>query len=219
MGPDNINNMCLKKGGEPIIESLKILFNIMIENGWSPQVWNEEWTVLIHKGKSRLELDNYRGITVSSCVGKVLTKIMAARLREMAEEQKWLPEARAAFRKGRCVEDHLFVVRALVDRAKVQKEHLYGAFLDLRKAYDSVDRETLWKKLEAIGPDRQSTDFLRNLYRNNTKRIRVGNEITNTIEVTKGVRQGCPLSSILFALFINRVPGKAAERQVSRAQN
>ena len=116
-------------------------------------------------------INNYRGITVSSCGGKVLTMVLAARLKETAETQQRLPEAQAASWKKQCVEDHLFVVRALAHRAKIKKKHLYCTFLDLKKAYDSVDRESLWNKLESIGLDNQSTDFLRNLYRNKVKRI------------------------------------------------
>ena len=97
MGPDRINNLSLKRGGEAMTRSLKTLFNHMLQQGWTPDAWNEEWVALMHKGKSRLELDNYRGIALSDlCLGKVLTKILAHRLRNAAETQHWLPEAQAA---------------------------------------------------------------------------------------------------------------------------
>ena len=198
MGPDTINNAALKKGGLPIARSISILFNLMVEDAWTPEEWNGEHVALTHKGKSKYSLDNYRGIAVSSCVGKVLTRLLTNRLNETAEQQQWLPEAQAAFRKNRCVEDHIFTVRTIMEKSKKEKFPLYAAFLDLRKAYDSVNREMLWDKLESLGLDSRSIGILKSLYRNNTRQIKIGMDTTKLLRCTRGVRQGCPLWPTLF---------------------
>ena len=139
------------------------VFNDMLDQKRAPKQWNEEWVKLLHKGGSKLLISNYRGISIASVVGKLFVKILTNRLAEMAEREGWLPEAQGAFRKGRGMEDHLFVLHTLLERARMQKENIFLGFVDLRKAYDSVDRAEVWRTLEEKGVDKGSITIIRTI--------------------------------------------------------
>ena len=78
----------------------------------------------------------------------------------LAEEKGWLDEEQAAFREGRGVEDHLFVLETIKETAKITGASVLFAFLDLKKAYDSVDRRRLWEFLRELGLDEKTVDIL-----------------------------------------------------------
>ena len=103
-------------------------------------------------------------------------------------------------------------MRTIIEKAKKEKFPLYAAFLDLRKAYDSVNRKMLWDKLESLGLDDRSIDILKSLYRNNTRQIKIGRDTTKPLRCTRGVRQGCPLSPTLFALFTQDLPDTLSQK-------
>ena len=103
-----------------------------------PQEWKDATLVPLFKKKYRKICDNYRGISLLSVPGKVLALILLDRLQAIIEPQ--LMEAQCGFRKGRGTVDQLWVVRQVVERATEHRTPLYLCFIDLTKAYDSVNR-------------------------------------------------------------------------------
>ena len=95
------------------------------------------------------QCDHWRGISLLDVVGKVLGRIVQGRLQVIAE--KILPVSQSGFRKGHGCADMIFVARKLVEKVREHGESLYVLFVDLRKAYDSVPRQALWKVLEKYG--------------------------------------------------------------------
>ena len=212
-GEDKVKNEFLKYGGEKLEEALTMVLNGFWEEGRTPGGWNVEGVTLIHKGGDKLLLDNYRGIAVSSVVGKLFARVLANRLLVRAETAGWLPEEQGAFRTGRGVEDHLFVLDWLMERVKRAKTTLMLAFIDLRKAYVSVDRDLLWRTLEEKGVGCRMLTALKSLYKDNERYVKVGKGETGRFRCYRGLRQGCPLSPILFALLVADIP--AALQQVA----
>ena len=90
-------------------------------------------------------------------VGKVLGRIVQGRLQVIAE--KILPESQSGFRKGRGCADMIFVARQLVEKVREHGKPLSALFVDLRKAYDSVPRQALWKVLEKYGLPEKTDRF------------------------------------------------------------
>ena len=80
------------------------------------------------------------------------------------------------------------------------------AFIDVRKAYDSMDRAQLWAFLRTIGVSEAFISLLQSLYHDNVRRIMWKGRLTAPFLATKGLRQGCPLSPVLFAIFVVHVP-------------
>ena len=91
--------------------------------------------------------ENYRAITLVSCLGKLFTAVLNERLNMFLSENEILSENQAGFRKCYSTNDHIFVLHSLFELLKLQKKKLYCKFIDFSKAFDSVWRIGLWNKL------------------------------------------------------------------------
>ena len=111
-----------------------------------PQEWRRSLIVPVFKDGDREELDNYRGIVLSCVVGKVFERVLDEGIRAVSEEMV-MKEVQGGFTKGRGCADQIFVLRSVVELRKKQGLKTVIAFLDVRKAYDTVWREGLWKKM------------------------------------------------------------------------
>ena len=112
-----------------------------------PKQWKDATIMVLHKKKDRTECGNYRGISLVAHAGKILLKIIARRLSEYCERVGILPEEQSGFRPNRSTTDMMFVIRRLQELARKKRIPLYVCFIDLTKAYDSVDRTLLWTVL------------------------------------------------------------------------
>ena len=101
------------------------------------------------KKASKLDCRNYRGIFLLSVAGKIFAWVILNRLITVSEQT--LPEAQCSFRPGRSTVDMIFAVRQLQEKCIEQNKPLYLVFIDLTKAFDTVNREALWTVLERIG--------------------------------------------------------------------
>ena len=118
---------------------------------------------------------------------------------------------RLVFRTGRSAMDNLFTLSALIDDTRHRKGSLYLSFIDVQKAYDSVDRSMLWRRLEEMGIPSSVVAILQSLYQDTTRRITWRGEMTEPFHTSRGLRQGCPLSPTLFALYIASIPDSLKE--------
>ena len=119
----------------------------------------------MYKNKGSLDdPDNYRGITLLSCLGKLFTSCLNNRLSNYIEALGILGEDQAGFRSGYSTLDHIFVLHSVIDLYLFKKKRLYCAFVDYRKAFDLVDRCSLWQKLIANGINGKIVTVLYNLY-------------------------------------------------------
>ena len=138
-GPDGIMAEVLKAGGEPVVDwILRILRKV-----WHEEQIVDEWRTstivpLFKKGEADV-CDNYRGISLISIPSKVLAKILYRRIELVVEPQ--LHEAQCGFRRGRGCVDQIFNRKECISMARQKEQPLFMCFIDLRKAYDSMNRE------------------------------------------------------------------------------
>jgi len=157
---------------------------------------------VLYKKSDRSNCNNYRGISLLSHAGKVLLKIVANRLSDYCEAHGILPDEQCGFRPERSTVDMLFVVRRLQELARRRRIPLYMCFVDLQKAYDSVDRELLWKVLARAGAPEEMIAVIRQFHDGMQAQVRMDDgELSDWFEVTQGLRQGCVLSPLLFNIF------------------
>ena len=162
---------------------------------------------MLCKKSDQSDCNNFRGISLVSHSGKVLLKIVANHLKDFYEAQQILPEEQGGFRQARFTIDMLLlVVHRLQEMGRRRKIPLYMWFVDLRKAYDSVDREQLWKMLAREGVPFVVIDVVRQFHDGMRARVRMNDgELSEWFEVTQGLRQGCVLSPLLFNIFFATV--------------
>ena len=170
--------------------------------GEVPQEWKDATINVLHKKMYRTECSNYRGLSLVAHAGKVLLKIVANRLGDFCEEAGILPEEQCGFRPQRSTTDMMVVVRRLQELGRTSNTSLEICFIDLAKAYDSVDRVLLWEVLARFGvPPRMIKvhDGMR-------ARVQLDDgDFSAWFNVCQGLRQGCVLSPLLFNIFFAAV--------------
>ena len=201
---DMILNEFLKHGVDKLLPVFVQIFNLVFESGVVPDTWSEGYICPIYKNKGDpANADNYRGITILSCFGKLFTCILNNRLFNYLECLGLLCEEQAGFRKGYGTVDHIFNLKCLIDMYLFRRKKLYCAFVDYRKAFDSVNRVLLWQKLLRNGIDGKILIIIQNLYKKAKSCVRDGNNFSEYFVSNVGVRQGENLSPLLFSVFLN----------------
>ena len=201
-GPDGIPAEVFKYGGEDLLYRLVDLMRGCWRSGGVPQQWLKATITTIYKRKGeKSECSNYRGLSLLDVAGKILAKIMSSRFNKNIAE-KLLPESQCGFRADRSTNDMIFVCRQLLEKGREQNQPLSIAFVDLRKAFDTVDRRLLFSILERFGCPPIFLGLLRALHTGNTAEVRVGSDTSERFEVTMGVKQGCVLAPVLFNVFL-----------------
>ena len=169
--------------------------------------------MVLHKKKDRAECGNYRGISLVAHAGKILLKIIARRLSEYCERVGILPEEQSGFRPNCSTIDMMFVIRRLQELARKKRIPMYVCFIDLTKAYDSVDRTLLWTVLARFGVPQNMISVIRQFHDGMRACVRLDDRVCSRgFAVEQGLCQGCVLAPLLFNIFFAAVINVASTR-------
>ena len=138
-------------------------------------------------------------IALLEVVGKVVARVIQARLQKLAEEE--LPESQCGFREGRGCSDMIFTIHQLVEKSIEHQSKQFIIFVDLKNAYDTVQRAALWCTLKKLGVPDLIIDTMWSLHEGMKVQVRVNGEMSKKINVENGLRQGCTLTPVLFNLY------------------
>ena len=181
--------------------------------GEVPQESKDAAINVLHKKKDWTECSNYKGLSLAAHAGKVLIKIVANRLGDFREEAGIPPEEQCGFRPQRSTTDVMFVVRRLQELGRTTNTSLDIYFIDLAKAYDSVDRVLLWEVLARFGVSPRMIKVIRMFHDGMKARIQLDDvDLSAWFNVCQGLRQGCVLSPLLFNIFFAAVIMVVLER-------
>ena len=165
--------------------------------------------VPVHKDGPRLDPGNYRGITIISCLGKLFLSILNARLVIFAKEHRLLTPSQLGFVAGnRCSDAHIIIYNLIREKCHEQNSKIFSCFVDFRKAFDSVPRDVLLRKILNMGITGKFFNILRNIYTTDKACVKMGKTCSDFFDLNIGVRQGCILSPLLFNLFISDLAKK-----------
>ena len=123
----------------------------------------------------------------------------------MVELHGLLREMQNGFRKDRCGADNNFVLHTILSKAATLSKKVFLSFVDISKAYDSVDRLLLWAQLEQLDVDAGFLRAVKSLYEKDCVSTRGNRETTRKIFLKKGLCQGCSLSPMLLALYVSEL--------------
>ena len=127
----------------------------------------------IHKKGCTLDAANYRPIAVGEPLYRLYTIILNRRLVGWSEEHQLRSPVQAGFRPGQSPIHHLFALRHFIDSARISQRPLYACFVDLQKAYDTVQHHLLWDRLESIGVGPRMLAAIKSLYSSGTLSMKV----------------------------------------------
>ncbi|CAH8430565.1 unnamed protein product [Schistosoma mattheei] len=200
-GPDRFTPEIFKDGGPVLAMRLTEVLGRIWELDVIPSDWSQSLIVPVFKKGQKSSCDNHRGISLTNIVSKILASIILRRLTKAREEQT--RENQAGFRPGRGCIDQIFTLRQVLEHRHTFRRPTMVVFLDLKAAFDSIDREVLWQCLSLKGVPKKYINLIKALYSNTTGRVRAYGELSSELITSSGVRQGCPLSPFLFNFVVD----------------
>ena len=185
------------------MEATRVMCTLVLFSGRCPLKWQRALLSPLHKKGDTRDTSNYRNLALRDIVAKVYTAALTRRLRGFLEASDRLVEEQGGFRQGRGTLDHLMVLDDITRRRLSQGKTTFACFVDLTKAYDTVFRARLWRKLWDAGVRGAMWSAIKALYADAVAALQVGDTTTDWFRVKVGLQQGDALSPLLFALYIN----------------
>ena len=195
----------LKTGHAGLIQALATLFNDILQDTMpTPDTWKCVKLKLIFKKGDPEMPKNYRPISIIPVLAKLYSTILYQRLRALLDSQ--LSDEQYGFRKGRGCADAVHILRTVIEKSAEWGEELWIATLDVEKAFDRVHHSSLFDVLMKSGADASTVAALYRWYADlQASAVLWPGEESRSFQVERGVRQGDPLSPLLFNLVINQV--------------
>ena len=205
-GYDSIVNEMIKNLPEVILNLLHKFINLCLQKSLIPQSWCMDIITPIFKDGSLNDHNNYRGICISSALLKIVCSALNIRIQEYCKTFDLINKNQIGFKSKHRTSDHLLTLKAIVKRyVTIGKRKLFACFIDFKKAYDSVWHEGLFQKMKKNGIMGNFLNLVKDIYKKTNCAVKVKDSTTNFFNYTKGVRQGCPLSPILFNMYIDDI--------------
>lgn len=190
-GPDHIGRTQLRSVDK---HSLAAHMSFWMCSGCPPSRFKEGITTLVPKSADSKTPGEYRPITVATIIARLFHRLLAQRL----ERAVPLSPRQKAFRRGDGLADNVWLLRStLQDRTRSRKP-VFVTFIDVAKAFDSVSHESMLIAAKRVGVPDTLLTYIGELYSGTVTRLKVGKSLSDRITVLRGVRQGDPLSPLLF---------------------
>ena len=186
-----------------LIRALHDLLNAFLDEGKVPCALNHALVTPVYKKGDRNDCSNYRPIAVTEPIMRLYTGILNTRLLEFTETTEARASAQAGFRPQHSTLHPLFTLQHFIHKQFHAKASLFCCFLDLKSAYDSVQRPLLWAVLAKLGVHGKMLSALQSLYTESTISINLSGRTGRSFTPEAGVKQGCPLSPTLFGFFLD----------------
>lgn len=203
-GADNVTYEMIKHLHEDTLETILWLFNLIWQTGRLPKKWKEAVIIpFLKQSKDPSLPSSYRPIALTSCLCKLLEKMINRRLLYFLEFHGLLDNHQAGFRMHRSTNDNLVAFESYVRDAFVHKQSCMSVFFDLDKAYDTAWRHGILLDLHSLGISGNMLNFVRSYLTDRTFRVRVGSSMSQYFTQENGVPQGGVISCTLFIVKMN----------------
>ena len=205
-GEDSINYEMLKHLPDHAKKYLLKIVNKIWETGILPKDWSISIIVPVKKpNKDASQTTSYRPIALTSCVCKLMEKMINTRLVWYLEAKGMIPSFQFGFRKNRSTLDPLLRLTNQIQQGFAKQSQTIGVFFDLEKAYDTACRSVILKNLHGMGIQGRMMKFIHSFLKDRFIKVRVGSSLSHAFKQDEGVPQGSVLSVTLFSVAINEI--------------
>lgn len=212
-GDDGYTNEFYQEFRELLIPILHKVYNSALEsNNWAP-TWNSSViTVIPKEGKDPTECSSYRPIALLNTDQKIISSIIAERLKEIMETL--INRDQCGFVPNRYLADNIRRTLNIMEYSQKEKKDLLLLTIDAEKAFDRVLWPFIFNTAEAFGFHQKFIDWLKLMYKNPVAQVKVNGTLSRRLRIHKGTRQGDPLSGSIFAMCMESLA--EAVRQQNR---
>ena len=197
-GEDGITKEFYHKFKNILMEELTITLNNILYNGKLPKSQKNAIVTLLFKKGDHRDLKNWRPVSLLNVDYKILSKILANRMKNIMN--KLTPSSQKCGVKGRFISDILITIDSIIKNYENENKGAIIMTLDQEKAFDRINHKYLFAVLNKLGITGNFLIWIKAMYLDITSQIEVNGTLTEKIDIKRSVRQGCPLSMILFVL-------------------
>ena len=207
-GLDQINYQLLKKLPDTFLLLIATLFSCCLHIGYFPEKWKCAKTILIPKpGKDPKQAKNHRPISLLSCLGKILERILAKRLSTYMEQNKQFAATQSGFRSGRMASEHTLHIVEDSYMAFKKKETVASIFLDAEMAFDKCWQNGIrYKFKKNLNLPNRYIRILSSFLTNRSLKVFQDGCWSSAVDIRAGTPQGSPLSPLLYLIMVNDIP-------------
>ena len=208
-GVDGIPAEFLKALGHKGTNELVSMCQDMYETGKWPTDFTRLVFIPIEKKENAVDCEDHRTISLICHASKIMLKVLTKRIEDRAKD--FLSKGQFGFRSGVGTRDAIGVMRMLYERSLEHGNDLFICFIDFEKAFDRVRWDKMMQVLKELSVDWKDRRMIKDLYMRQEAVVRLESGDTEPGVIGRGVRQGCPLSPLLFSIYAESMMNDALE--------